>query len=285
MFCDFKGEISGERGKSSYCEKWFTLLSVAVKNGLFHPNCRHTLSTYIDGVTSIPQPIDGQVIKKQRELEQRQRAMERKIRRLKRLVSGTFDESRLKAYKSQLRLAQSELKAFVSDHSDILRRDYSREKVYDIVDKSEKSVIIKDKLIETVVNDVHSIGKIDIEKYKCITEDIQTDEVIITDRQIEHIKERHPDDYERYFSYAKEIVQNPDYILEANKPNTAFILKHIEDNGKNYQLILRLKTSQDPNEYKNSIITFLKVDDKKWAKYLRNKKILYDKNKFIDKSE
>ena len=132
---------------------------------------------------------------------------------------------------------------------------------------------------------MHNVGKIDIEIYKCITEDIQTDEVIITDRQIEHIKERHPNDFERYFSYAKEIVQDPDYILEANKPSTAFVLKHIVDNGKNYQLILRLKTSQDPNDYKNSIITFLKVDDKKWAKYLRNKKILYSKEKFIDKIE
>ena len=95
------------------------------------------------------------------------------------------------------------------------------------------------------VNKVYSVGKIDIEIYKCVTEDIQTDEVIITERQIEHIKERHPSDYERYFSYAQEIIREPDYILEANKPNTAFVLKHIVDNGKNYQLILRLKTSHD----------------------------------------
>ena len=133
------------------------------------------------------------------------------------------------------------------------------------------------------VSDVHIIGKIDIEKYKCVTEDIKTDEVIITDKQIEHIKERHPNDYERYFNYAKEIIEKPDYILEANKPNTAFILMHIVDNGKNYQLILRLKTSSDPKGYKNSVITFLKVDDKKWAKYLRNKKILYDNSKSLDK--
>lgn len=46
------------------------------------------------------------------------------------LVAGTSDEGRLKAYKSQLRLAQKELKAFVDDHSAILRRDYSREKAY-----------------------------------------------------------------------------------------------------------------------------------------------------------
>ena len=77
------------------------------------------------------------------------------------------------------------------------------------------------------------------------------------------------------FKYVNEILESPDYILEANKPNTAFILKHICDNGKNYQLILRLKTSQDPIGYKNSVITFLKVDDKRYNRYLRTKKILY----------
>lgn len=127
------------------------------------------------------------------------------------------------------------------------------------------------------------IGKIDIEKYRCVTEDIAADEVIITDRQVEHIKERHPNDYERYFCYAEQIIDDPDYILEANRADTAFILKHIDENGRNYQLILRLKTSSDPESYKNSIITFLKVDDRKWAKYLRNKKILYCKN--LDRSE
>lgn len=143
------------------------------------------------------------------------------------------------------------------------------------VDNSGKSAIIKENQRGTAVKDVHSIGKIDIEKYKCVTKDIKTDEVIITDNQIAHIKERHPNDYERYFEYASEIIKNPDYILEANKPNTAFILKHIEDNDKNYQLILRLKTSSDPKEYKNSIITFLKVEDKRYNRYLRTKKILY----------
>ena len=88
------------------------------------------------------------------------------------------------------------------------------------------------------VNKVYSVGKIDIEIYKCVTEDIQTDEVIITERQIEHIKERHPSDYERYFSYAHEIIREPDYILEANKPNTAFVLKLLLITGKTISLYL-----------------------------------------------
>ncbi len=63
--------------------------------------------------------------------------------------------------------------------------------------------------------------------------------------------------------------------MEANKPNTAFVLKSVKDQGSNIQLILRLKTSDDPEGYKNSKITFLKIDQKKWEKYLRNKKILF----------
>ena len=35
---------------------------------------------------------------------------------------------------------------------------------------------------------MHLIGKIDKNIYKCITEDIVTDEVIITDERIRHIK-------------------------------------------------------------------------------------------------
>ena len=122
---------------------------------------------------------------------------------------------------------------------------------------------------------MHIIGKIDIEIYRCVTADIQTSDVIITQQQIEHIQERHPNDYERYFKYVNEILESPDYILEANKPNTAFILKHICDNGKNSQLILRFTPLIDPIGYKYSVINFLKVDDKRYNRYLRTKKILY----------
>ena len=125
---------------------------------------------------------------------------------------------------------------------------------------------------------MHIIGKINKNIYKCVTEDITTEEVIITDNQINHIKNRHPNDYENFSSYFSDILSDPDFILEANKPNTAFILKQITENDLKVQLILRLQTSQDPKGYKNSIITFLKIDIKTWNKYLRNKKILYRKD-------
>lgn len=134
-------------------------------------------------------------------------------------------------------------------------------------------IVINNK--KTVEKDVHSIGKIDIEKYKCVTEDIRTDEVIITDKQIEHIKIRHPNDYEKFHLFFKEIVENPDYIIEANKPNTALILKEIKNEQEQFKAVLRLATSSDNITYKNSIITFMKINDKEWARLLRNKKILY----------
>ena len=103
-----------------------------------------------------------------------------------------------------------------------------------LVDKTAQSDIINTKTTGTAVNDVYSIGKIDVEIYKCVTEDIQTDEVIITERQIEHIKERHPNDFERFGRYFEEIVKYPDFIIEANKPSTALILKEIEINNEQF---------------------------------------------------
>ena len=124
---------------------------------------------------------------------------------------------------------------------------------------------------------VHSVGRINREIYKCITDDIVTDEVIITDVQIRHIQERHPNDYERFSSYFGEIVKNPDYIIETKKQNTALILKEIQKEHEVFKTVLRLVTSDDNPEYKNSIITFMKIDDKEWSRLLRNKKILYKK--------
>ena len=122
------------------------------------------------------------------------------------------------------------------------------------------------------------VGRIDREVYKYITEDIITEDVIITDERIEHIKERHPNDYERYFEYLKEIVENPDYIVETTKRNTALILKEIaESEDKRFKTVLRLITSADNTEFKNSIITFMKINEKEWSRLIRNKRILYKK--------
>ena len=121
------------------------------------------------------------------------------------------------------------------------------------------------------------VGKIDRDIYSCITEDIVTEDVIITEERIEHIKERHPNDYERFYCYLPEIISSPDYIVDANKPNTAVILKEVGEQGERFKLVLRIKVQGDPQEYKNSIMTFWYIGDATWRKILKNKTILYKK--------
>ena len=58
--------------------------------------------------------------------------MERKVRKLKRFAAGTLDPDTAKAYRKKVRQAQQELKAFINANSEVLRRDYSREKVYGV---------------------------------------------------------------------------------------------------------------------------------------------------------
>ena len=123
--------------------------------------------------------------------------------------------------------------------------------------------------------DVNFICNLDLNIYKVITTSIVTTQVIITDRQLEHIRERHPDISETVIEQLEKIISSPDYIIETDMPSTANILKHLEINGKGYQLILRIKTDSDPVEFQNSIITLMSVNEKRYRQYLRNRKILY----------
>lgn len=148
------------------------------------------------------------------------------------------------------------------------RKTYTNQAASAILDASNKI---------GVNPDVNFVCKLDKELYKVITEDIRTDEVIITDERIQHIQERHPDDYERFSAYLAEIVQNPDYIIRDPRPQTGMLLKEITvgETGEHFRVALRLAASQDPAHYKNSIITFLKIRQKEWERLIHNKEILY----------
>lgn len=126
------------------------------------------------------------------------------------------------------------------------------------------------------------IGKIDKEKFKNITDDITTEDVVLTEKQVDHIKERHPNDYENYFKYFSQIIENPDYIIRDTMRNTGILLKEIVEKDERFQLILRLHTNEDNPEYKNSIITFFKLSKKKYNQYLCNKEIVW---KRLDNNE
>ena len=126
--------------------------------------------------------------------------------------------------------------------------------------------------------EVHSVGKIDRDIYKCITEDIVTDEVIITDNQMQHILDRHPEAYKEVINYLSDIIREPDFIIEDKHDNTGLVIKKIKVEKEYAQMVLRICTSDDNPDYKNSVISCWEISEKRLQNYLRNKRILYKKD-------
>lgn len=104
----------------------YPLLSQAMEEGLFHPNCRHLISTFFPGITSLPKPIDEETTRKNYEAEQKQRYIERQIRRWKRREVGSLDAENVNAASKRVNEWQNRLKAHIEANQQ-LRRDPWRE--------------------------------------------------------------------------------------------------------------------------------------------------------------
>ena len=243
----------------------YPLMSHAIARGLYHPRCKDSHTTYFPGLSTADdtwtqEELDN--IEWESRQEAKQQYAKRQEEKYNRLAEYSLDEENQKQYDTK---------------KEQWKIDTERKAGAKSVEKIDKADIINSLNGKEEIQ-VHTVGKINRDIYMCVTEDIITDEVIVTDERIQHIKERHPNDYERFYSYLPEIITNPDYIIKANKPDTATVLKEIVDNGEKFQLVLRLVTSKDKPEFKNSIITFLKINKRTWDKYLRNKEILYKRD-------
>ena len=73
------------------------------------------------------------------------------------------------------------------------------------------------------------------------------------------------------------IYQKSCKIQTINRPHTALVLKQIITPELTAEIILRLKVSSDPDEYKNSIITMWSISQKRFKRLLRQGEILYKK--------
>ncbi len=304
----WQGKVYSTRSSDIY-PSIYDVCGLGYVDGLEGANCRHRRFPWVEGVSErtytddqldhiddgLGCTYDGKTYTAY-EATQMQRRIERTIRKQKRLKNsykdtGLTDDAR--AANIKLRRLNTKYREF--SRAAGLPEQWERTKVLykenaPSLENKGKSVIINGSnqrtsgdLGSAPIKDradkggtkVQTIGKIDIEKYRVVSQDIRTNEVVITQERIQHIKDRHPNDFERYSGYITEIVESPDYILEANKPNTAFLLKEFAEADERFQLILRLAVEGDKPGYKNSVITFLKVEEKRYKRYLRTKKILY----------
>ena len=127
------------------------------------------------------------------------------------------------------------------------------------------------------------IGRIDREIFRCIAEDIVTEEVVMTDNQLEHILQRHPEVFPVVMDVVRDILRDPDYIIEDKHPYPGLVVRRLETGSESLQVVLRICTSEDQPGYKNSVISCWEISERRLKNYLRNKKILY--NRQVDKKE
>ena len=127
MIDDVYTSLSAENAQQLSRETGYTRLSVAMENHAFHPNCRHSLSTFFPGINTIPEPVDDEQALANYQAEQWQRYLERGIRMYKRLYEGSVDEDNKEKYRRKLREWQQRLREHTRKHD--LRRDYARERV------------------------------------------------------------------------------------------------------------------------------------------------------------
>ncbi|GAU67677.1 putative pilus assembly protein [Streptomyces sp. NBRC 110611] len=95
-------------------------LDEARRAGLQHPNCRHSTSAYLPGVTRAP--VEHSADPAGYEATQRQRAIERGIRRWKNRAAAAVTPEGRRAAEARVRQWQARMRAHLDEHPELIRR-------------------------------------------------------------------------------------------------------------------------------------------------------------------
>lgn len=124
--------------------------------------------------------------------------------------------------------------------------------------------------------EVWRLGRIDL---KILTKElgkIQTDEIVVTNERLSHIKVRHPEDYELFEQFGAESVASPDLIIKDTKnEGTIFMIKKLPDTNLN--VVVRVVLETDDNKRKNSVMTFYRIRERNLKKLIEKNGLLYKK--------
>jgi hypothetical protein len=101
----------------------YPTVAAAQAAGLHHPNCRHSLTAFVPGLTTIPRGTEDPEGDKAR---QQLRAMERRIRMWKRRAAVALDPDARRRAEAHARRIQAQLRAHVDAHDLTRRRERER---------------------------------------------------------------------------------------------------------------------------------------------------------------
>lgn len=124
------------------------------------------------------------------------------------------------------------------------------------------------------------IGKLNIELFEEIGENLITDEVIFTYERMNHVETKRVQLFNQVKEHLPNILYNPDYIYKDwnNRDNTLVLIKSLDEKS-NLNVVLKIAVLNDEKHTKNSIITMIKIGNKTFNKIKRNKKenLLFEK--------
>ena len=277
--------------------------------GLYGYNCRHRHYVWFEGASSFPKnhyekepapvTIDGKTYDYYA-MTQKMRAMERNIRALKRekeaeeALGNDTRELQVKIKEKTAKYKEFCKMCGVPEETSRLRYEcgtanLKKTKAWNGFEVSiapaKKTVaeslqsatmdISEDKGTDNLT-EIYSIGRIDTKLYSEKFGNIQTDEVIVTNERIEHIKSHHPEDYELFEQYGRDCIADPDLIISDEKNvGTAFLIKKLPNTNLN--VVLRFVLENEDSKLKNSVMTFWRIRKRNVEKLIEKNQILYKK--------
>ena len=123
---------------------------------------------------------------------------------------------------------------------------------------------------------IRYLGRIDTTSLEKEFGKIRTDEIIVTNERLSHIKERHPEDYELFEKYGKDSVENPDFVIKDGKHDgTVFMVKKLQETNLN--VVVRVVIETDKEGLKNSVMTFYRIRERNLRKLIDKNSLLYKK--------
>ena len=233
-------------------------------DGLCGANCRHHFSPYFEGMKNPFPNYNSEENQAKYDAEQKQRAMERRIRQTKRekmAFKTAMDECKddsLKptlesTYRAKSKRLSEQRKAY-KDYCEANNLKEQHERIKTLTQSRQKPEKVCDLPKNIYGNNPN------IKNFKAT----------ISEKTIEHVIEQHMESYTKYRGLLNEIIQDPDYLLEDLKSDTAVVVLKEFDTNDHVRLVM--ETGDEP-----TIKTWFYINKRTWKKYIKNQNILYKK--------
>lgn len=286
----WQGKIYWRNHPEGNYENFYEATGYGTATGLGGYNCRHQFYPFFgEGDEQTYYHIDETKNEQFYQMEQQQRALERKMRKWDReekvLKAGEQDTTEARKWKSYYKEKINDL---IKSSNGFLKRDYSAEKAWSLGNKQQsppktkqrtpaQGATSKPKLLKPPA-ERKDIGNIDPAIFAA--DNLQNREVILMKEREEHIKENHPEAYETIMANLEKLITDPDMVIrDTKRAGTRWAILNVENST--LRLVIKLSTTKDAVGYKNSIITGQLIQKTRIDRYVRGARyeVVYKKQK------